>query len=68
MHAEEPYTDRVNRLLTSIPEGILDEGIVYDCPWDDFRFNYFRWKGDETAARELVAWAQVSSGIFYPSR
>jgi hypothetical protein len=58
MHAEEPYTDRVNRLLTLIAEGILDEGIVYDCPWDDFRFNYYRGKDSETAARELVAWTQ----------
>lgn len=32
--------------------------LMYDCPWDDFRFNYFRGKNSETAARELVAWAQ----------
>jgi hypothetical protein len=56
--AEEPYADRVNRLLTSIAEGVLDEGIIYDCPWDDFRFMYFRGKHDETAARELGAWAK----------
>jgi hypothetical protein len=56
--AEEPYADRVTRLLASIAEGILDEGIIYDCPWDDFRFMYFRGKDNETAARELVAWAR----------
>ena len=28
------------------------------CPWDDFRFNYFRGKDSDTAARELVAWAR----------
>jgi hypothetical protein len=44
--------------LHPIAEGILDEGIIYDCPWDDFRFNYFRGKDSDTAARELVAWAQ----------
>jgi hypothetical protein len=36
----------------------LDEGIICDCPWDDFRFMYFRKKDSETAARELVAWAR----------
>ena len=30
--------------------------------WDDFRFMYFRGKNDETAARELGAWAR-SLGI-----
>ena len=40
----------------------MDEGIIYDCPWDDFRFMYFRGKDDETAARELGAWAD-SLGI-----
>jgi hypothetical protein len=54
--AEEPYADRVHRSLASIAEGILGEGITYDCPWDDFRFMYFREKDSETAARELVAW------------
>jgi hypothetical protein len=33
---EEPYSDRVNRRLAAIAEGILDEGITYDCLWDDF--------------------------------
>jgi hypothetical protein len=56
--AEEPYADRVHRSLASIAEGILGEGITYDCPWDDFRFMYFREKDSETAARELVAWAR----------
>lgn len=56
--AEEPYADRVRRRLASIAEGILDEGIIYDCPWDDFRFMYFRKKDSETAVRELVAWAR----------
>jgi hypothetical protein len=55
---EEPYADRVSRVLASIAEGILDEGIIYDCPWDDFRFMYFRKKDSDTAARELVAWAR----------
>ena len=32
--------------------------ITYDCPWDDFRFNYFRGKDNDTAARELGALAQ----------
>ena len=59
---EEPYADRINWLLASIAEGILDEGIIYDCPWDDFRFNYFRGKDNDTAARELGAWAD-SLGI-----
>jgi hypothetical protein len=36
----------------------LEEGITYDCPWDDFRFMYFKGKDSDTAARELVAWAQ----------
>jgi hypothetical protein len=45
----------VERLLASIAERILDEGIIYDCPWDDFRFNYLRGKDDWTASRELVA-------------
>jgi hypothetical protein len=40
----------------------LDEGIIYDCPWDDFRFMCFRGKDDEIAARELGAWAD-SLGI-----
>ena len=26
---EEPYADRVSRVLASIAEGILDEGIIY---------------------------------------
>jgi hypothetical protein len=47
-----PGMDDLNRLLASIAEGILDEGIIYDCPWDDFRFVYFRKKNSETAARE----------------
>ena len=29
--------------------------LIYDCPWDDFRFNHFRGKDGETAASELVA-------------
>jgi hypothetical protein len=45
----EPYADTVNRTLASIAEGIIDEGIIYDCPWDDFRFNYFRGKDSDTA-------------------
>ena len=57
--AEEPYADEVNRLPASIAEGIVDEGIVYDCPWDDFRFMYFRGKDSEAAARQLGAWAQL---------
>ena len=51
----KPYADEVNRLLASIAEGIVDEGIVYDCPRDDFRFMYFRGKDSEAAARKLVA-------------
>jgi hypothetical protein len=63
MHpAEEPYTDRVNRQLASIAGWVLEEQIPYDCPWDDFRFMYFRGKDNETAARELGAWAD-SLGI-----
>jgi hypothetical protein len=50
------------KLLGSIAEGILDEGIIYDCPWDDFRFNYFRGKDSDIAARALGAWAD-SLGI-----
>jgi hypothetical protein len=33
---EEPYSDRVNRRLAAIAEGILDEEITYGCLWDDF--------------------------------
>jgi hypothetical protein len=47
----EPCADRVKRVLASIAGVILEERIVYDCPWDDFRFNYFRGKDDEKAAR-----------------
>jgi hypothetical protein len=57
--AGEPYADTVSRGLASIAEGIIDEGIIYDCPWDDFRANYFRGQDSDAAARELVAWAQL---------
>jgi hypothetical protein len=59
---EETYAETVKRRLASIAEGILDEGIIYDCPWDDFRFNFFRGKDSHTAARELGAWVD-SRGI-----
>jgi hypothetical protein len=47
-------------LAPIIAERILDEGIIYDCPWDDFRFNYFR-GNSETAARELGLGAAVGT-------
>jgi hypothetical protein len=50
--------ETVNRTLASIAEGIIDKRFIYDCPWDDFRFNYFRGQDSDTAARELIAWTQ----------
>ena len=44
-------------IVASLAGWILEEREPYECPWDDFRFNYFRGKDDWTAARELVAWA-----------
>jgi hypothetical protein len=37
---------------------LSEPGITYNCPWDDFRFMYFRAKDTEAAARELVVWAR----------
>ena len=49
----------------------MDEGDHLRLPWDDLRFNYFRGKDRETAARELVAWAKpqgikVEFDLFFP--
>ena len=61
-NAPDGPADRVNQQLASIAGWVLEERIPYDCPWDDFRFMYFRGKDNETAARELGAWAD-SLGI-----
>jgi hypothetical protein len=56
------------KLLGSIAEGILDEGIIYDCPWDDFRFNYFRGKDSDTGGSRVGRMGRLAGKVEFDVR